>query len=290
MIATQIRYSTRSVARKDLQKLANLIHFEAYVHRHLDYRPPLDWVGEMPFLIIEQSNTVAAALACPPDPRQVAWVRLFAASARLQVDHAWETLWDEVQQRLVEMQAVQWAAAIPMHNWFETMLRRSAFQLTHSIVMLSWECTDSTQKKAPNGLILRSMNLDDLNTVSKIDQAAFTPLWQNSLEYLELAFRQAAVATVAEIENRMVGYQISTATPIGGHLARLAVLPNIQGQGIGYTLVQDLLNQFHRRGARKVTVNTQKDNLASLALYQKLGFQLTGEEYPVYQFPLRERG
>ena len=95
MIATQIRFSTRSVARKDLQKLANLIHFEAYVHRHLDYRPPLDWVDKKPFLVIEQSNTIAAALACPPDPQPVAWVRLFAASSHLQADRAWEALWDE---------------------------------------------------------------------------------------------------------------------------------------------------------------------------------------------------
>jgi ribosomal protein S18 acetylase RimI-like enzyme len=29
-------------------------------------------------------------------------------------------------------------------------------------------------------------------------------------------------------------------------------------------------------------VNTQNDNRASLALYQQLGFQLTGERYAVY--------
>ena len=156
--------------------------------------------------------------------------------------------------------------------------------------MLSWDCVDIPPEPRPSALILRPMNLDDLNAVCRIDQAAFTPLWQNSLDYLELAFRQAAVATVAEIENRMVGYQISTATPIGGHLARLAVLPNIQGQGIGYTLVQDLLNQFYRRGAQKVTVNTQKDNLASLALYRETEFRVHRRRIPRLPVPTARRG
>jgi ribosomal protein S18 acetylase RimI-like enzyme len=32
-----------------------------------------------------------------------------------------------------------------------------------------------------------------------------------------------------------------------------------------------------------LTVNTQSDNSASLALYRKIGFRETGERYPVYQ-------
>jgi len=88
---------------------------------------------------------------------------------------------------------------------------------------------------------------------------------------------------VAEDDGQLLGYQISTATTMGGHLARLAVHPAAQGGGIGYALVHDMLSQFTRRGARQVTVNTQQDNLVSLALYQKAGFKRTGEEYPVYQ-------
>jgi ribosomal protein S18 acetylase RimI-like enzyme len=73
---------------------------------------------------------------------------------------------------------------------------------------------------------------------------------------------------------------------MGGHLARLAVSPDFQGLGVGYNLLFDLLKQFQRRGARCVTVNTQHDNYASLALYQKVGFTPTGETYPIYQLPL----
>jgi ribosomal-protein-alanine N-acetyltransferase len=148
--------------------------------------------------------------------------------------------------------------------------------------MLSWEAGSELPESHAGEAIVRPMNFDDIGGVHEVDSAAFAPVWQNSRPSLELAYRQAAVATVAEYQGRMVGYQISTATPVGGHLARLAVVPDCQGQGIGAALVSDLLLQFRRRGASKVTVNTQKDNPSSLSLYQKIGFYLTGEEYPVY--------
>jgi ribosomal protein S18 acetylase RimI-like enzyme len=130
------------------------------------------------------------------------------------------------------------------------------------------------------------MTFGDLPAVQALDAAAFDPIWQQSQEMLEAAFRQAAIATVAEGSDGLVGYQISTAGVGGGHLARLAIHPRAQRRGIGYALVHDLLTQFVRRGTLQVTVNTQDDNLASLALYKKAGFHPTGESYPIFQVHL----
>jgi len=131
------------------------------------------------------------------------------------------------------------------------------------------------------------MNLDDLPRIEQIDHLAFVPIWLNSKESLRVAYQQAAVASVAEENGHIVGYQISTATAGGGHLARLAVTPSDQGLGVGSALLQDALSTFQRRGAHTVTVNTQKENFASLALYQKWGFTLTGEEFPIYQYSVK---
>jgi ribosomal-protein-alanine N-acetyltransferase len=275
--------SVREATTSDLQKLANLIHFEAHIHRHLDYRPPLDWVGERPFLVLERNRSIIAALACPPDPPQVAWIRLFAASSQTLIWQAWEALHQEAMIYLKAMPELRWLAAIPMHRWFEDLLVGSSFEYTHSITMLSWENHPLPEITVNRELNIRPMSIDDLPAVQRVDAASFSPIWQNSLPYLELAFRQAAIATVAEREGQIIGYQISTSTPMGGHLARLAVDPQCQGQGVGQHLLHDLLTQFIRRGAHTVTVNTQKDNNASIALYRRMGFEFTGEEYPVYQ-------
>jgi ribosomal protein S18 acetylase RimI-like enzyme len=106
------------------------------------------------------------------------------------------------------------------------------------------------------------------------------------LTTLRLGFSQAGYASLAQIGDEVVGYQISTRSSFGVHLARLAVLPGFQGRGIGFALVQALLKQARFAGLHRVTVNTQGDNQASLALYQKMGFILTGENYTVFTYPL----
>lgn len=283
---TRFKLSVRTATPEDRQKLANLIHFEIYVHRHLDWRPPLDWIGHQPYLLAEQNDKILAALACPPDPPKVAWLRLFAASSEISVRRAWEALWPEAHSQLLETPGLKRIAAIPLQNWFHNLLAESDFQETHRVVMLNWEPGRQASRapaSLPPELTIRPMNFDDLVWVEKIDESSFGSVWQNSQESLELAFRQAAVATVVEEAGRLIAYQISTPTPMGGHLARLAVHPDLQGLGIGYALVCDMQSQFERRGAQTVSVNTQQDNYVSLSLYEKAGFRRTGEEYPVFQ-------
>lgn len=285
MFSKVLQLTIRPVKDDDLQRLAGLIHYEAHVHRHLDWRAPLDWVGYQPYLVAEHNNNILAALACPPDPPGVAWIRLFAASGEISLRSAWEELWNTACDQLYKIDGTTSIAAIPLHNWFRTLLEKSGFIHTHNVVVLSWKPpVYRLPMKTSSSWVIRAMTLSDLDAVEEVDMEAFSLIWQNSLSSLEVAFRQAAAATVVEVDGQIVGYQISTATPVGGHLARLAVKPKFQNMGIGYGLLTDLLTQFEQRGANSVTVNTQHDNLVSLSLYEKAGFKRIGEEYPVYQY------
>ena len=58
--------------------MSNLIHFGAYVHRHLDWRSPLDWIGTPPYEGLEINNRLISILACAPDIPGVSWIRAFA--------------------------------------------------------------------------------------------------------------------------------------------------------------------------------------------------------------------
>jgi [ribosomal protein S18]-alanine N-acetyltransferase len=286
-VEKESKFKVRPATPQDRQQLANLLHFETHVHRHLDWRPPLDWIGHTPFLVAEQGSQLYGALACPPDPADVAWIRMFAVSSEWSVREAWDALWPVAQAEL-HRRRLKTVAAIPLQGWLQEVLEESHFQHIHNVVLLLWQQGKTLPLPTENRVAIRPMQTEDLPAVWQVDEAAFGPIWRHSPESLELAFTQSAVATVAEGEGGITGYQISTANPMGGHLARLAVSPGSQGQGTGYSLLVDLLHQFQRRGAVRVTVNTQQDNLASLALYEKAGFKKTGELYPVYQFrPVR---
>jgi len=274
------RFSVRLAQKTDRQELANLIHFGSYVHRHLDWCTPLDWIGHQPYLVVERKGDLVATLACPPNPPDVSWIRLFATSSGITVEDAWGALWTAAEKQLAGRDNLV-VAAMPLQNWFENLVIKYGFSHHHDVIMLAWEGSKLGESPKSTSFTIRLMNFDDLTIVQQLDADAFNPVWRTSRELLEIAFQQSAVATIAEDDDGVIGYQISTASPGGGHLARLAVHPRAQECGVGYTLVRDLLKQFSRRGAFKVTVNTQSDNVASLALYEKIGFQRTGEIYPV---------
>jgi ribosomal protein S18 acetylase RimI-like enzyme len=171
-----------------------------------------------------------------------------------------------------------------MQQWLGDLLIRNHFAHTQDIIMLEWKDSAVPEYMPANGVNLRTMKADDLPAVAELDANAFMPLWQNPLDSLERALPQAIAATVVEDSQGLVGYQISTANPFGAHLARLAVRPDAQRKGLGSLIVIDLIQRLSKKGIARLTVNTQSDNYASLALYHKIGFQQTGEKFPVYIF------
>ena len=279
-------FRVRPAVPSDHRQLANLIHFSPFVHRHLDWRYPLDWIGASPFYVLESQGQISATLACPPDPPQVAWVRLFINTGKVPLQESWSILWDVVRSDIGAAEGTL-IAAIVLQDWLPDLLRLSGFTTRQSIVMLEREGNSLSDLPLGSGFSIRPMQSIDLPVVAEVDASAFDPLWQNSLQALELAFPQAVFPTVAEFKGHVVGYQISTRNPYGAHLARLAVGPSVQGQGVGRALVAELIQQTGRHGMSRLTVNTQSDNFTSLALYTNIGFHETGERFPVYQLSPR---
>jgi len=278
-----LNLQVRPAGLQDRQSISSLIFYENHAHRHLDWRPPLDWLGSPYFWLIEENGRALAALACPPDPPGIAWVRLFACGGGLPPREAWSALWDAARAEIARRGGAQ-VGAIAMQGWIRSPLAESGFDLPQSIVMLEWKGRPLLPPSPPRGVRLRPMLETDLPAIAEVDADAFVPFWGYSPDALRRAFLQASITTVAESEAGVVGYQLSTGNPTGAHLARLAVRREAQGVGLGAALVAELILQMRRRGAIRISVNTQNDNYASLKLYQKMGFTRTGEEYPVYRY------
>ena len=272
----------RPAVLTDTQHIADLLRTSPTIHRHLDWRNPLDWIGTPPFFVIENHGEILAALGCPPEPPSIAWLRLFVNSGMLPVEESWQRLWEKARTELTN-KSPSLAAAIVLHEWLHGLLLFNGFTSHQSIVMLERNDGNPPELELPTGITLRAMLPFDLPAVAEVDSSAFELLWQNALPVLERAYPQAIWATVAEMDNRVVGYQLSTRSPVGVHLARLGVYRDLQGKGLGYTLVASLIQQASQHGISHLTVNTQSDNARSLALYSRLDFHETGERYPVYE-------
>ena len=279
-------FSIRPATKKDHQEIANLMFFERHVHRHLDWRHPTDWLGAPFYWILERNSRMMAVLACPQDQKKITWVRLFAHVGQISEQESWELLWDHAKKEISEQGNIQ-VAAISLQNWMKALLQENGFSNHEQIIMMAWEDKQTPKPSLPKGITIRKLEEKDLPKVSLVDEAAFSPLWQNSLSMLKQAFPQAVAATVAESENEILGYQFSTASPFGAHLARLATHPKAQRQGIASALIGDLTRNLKEQGIKQLSVNTQSNNFRSLALYEKCGFRRTGEEYPLYTYEIK---
>jgi len=266
-------------------QLRRLLQRKSFIHRHLDWHPPLYWLGKQPFYLQElEEGGLLSALACPADSSGLIWLRLFAAAPGFSPQRAWKGLWPAARAWLREHQPGAEIHSLAVDRELEDILKKADFQQISQVVSLVWDVNTARWPAARKDVVIRRITPADLPRIAEIDRDAFQPLWRNTLDELQSALSVSFYASVGLIADQIQGYQISTANPQGGHLARLAVDPDYQGEGIAIKILDDLLEGATQRGMVEVSVNTQRENQRSLALYQKFGFTLLEGAYPVLSY------
>jgi len=286
--------SAQPAGPQDAARLQAFLARVRRLHQHLDWHLPAAWLGRRPFYFaLDDRGQLAGVLAAPPDPPDTAWLRLLAVADGIPAGDVLRAVWP-LARRDLERDSARLVAALAVEAWVGPALAAIGFQNTNEVIVLSRELgSRQSGFRAPNpqragGLALRPFHLGDLAAAAEIDYAAFVPPWQVSMQALGLALQEAGYATVAEVGQppQLAGFQLSTESRGGGHLARLAVVPHYQGRGIATALVADALAHFGAARGRRLTVNTQRNNTASLHVYERLGFQRTGEGYALWQLTL----
>jgi len=278
-----ITFHPRPAEIGDYQDIRILMQESYYVHRHLDWRHPLDILGQQPYWVIEDSRCeIIAALACPPYPPGTAWINFFAVNPIIEPEQVWSLLLENALKHCLSP-GIQTLAVLPTQPWFIQFLPKHNFNHRQNVIMLEWSKKHShpenNEEPCPS---ICPMTQEDLPAVLALDNQSFSPLWQLSIDSLSSAYQEAAYAKIFVEHSSITGYLIANFTRLGAHISRLAVSRQRRAAGIGTSLVQNVLSHFSRIGIAKVTVNTQDDNKASLALYQRADFRKTGEEIPVF--------
>lgn len=275
----------RIAQKTDLPALYSFINSLNYLHRHLDWRDSLEWLGREPFWIMEEKSKIQGVFACPPEPADVAWVRLFASGVNVSPDQAWKNLFDRALDDLRNFKPVPLVTSLALKDWYSSLLKRNGFHHYQDIVVFKFENPPPAPLRLEPGFELREMQVKDLHDVSKLDTVAFEPIWRLSTDDLLFAAKKSSLCTVIEHNEQIVAYQMSSTNGKYAHLARLAVHPDVQHKRLGFALVQNLLDHFmNQQNLWGVTLNTQNSNTASINLYKKVGFHETGERFPVFVY------
>lgn len=272
--------SVEKAQKADISSIAAFLEHASLIHRHLDWRSTLDWLGSQPFLLWKEQGEIQAILIAVPDLPGIAWLHCFGVKSSNKAEEAWNRLFSEA--KIESEKSGTSLFAIGLEEWFNGLLVRQGFTSTQSVVVLEWNHHMKAFLPPESDFQIRPMIASDLDEVALVDERSFEKQWRNNRESIELSYNQSQRSSVVEFQNQIVGYELTTANQYAGHLARLAVLPEFQKRGIARYLVTSMLQWCANSGAVQVTVNTQSDNIASLHLYHELGFELTGETYPVY--------
>ncbi|MCS6844892.1 MAG: GNAT family N-acetyltransferase [Caldilineales bacterium] len=189
---------------------------------------------------------------------------------------------DQLRRRRFDHLAVYGTAL-----WLAPPLLRAGFRRMDWIITLERHPRPLALADGPD-IAVRSVAADDLPSVTRLDEAAFDPPYRlASGELIELMVTTGyfVVATQGE---QLLGYLCADVLGREGQIIRLAVHPDVQGRGIGRTLLNAGLAFCSASGARAVSVNTQESNLASLRLYEGFGFRRIGRRVPVLAWSLDE--
>jgi len=151
----------------------------------------------------------------------------------------------------------------------------AGFRVTERLHLLGRNLEQLPAAPRPPGVAFRRARASDRHDVLEVDRVAFPPFWQLDDAGLEEALEatpRARYRVATPGTGAIAGYAITGRAARHGFLQRVAVHPGHQGRGLGAALIVDGLRWLRRWGAERVVVNTQRENAAALALYERLGF------------------
>ncbi len=288
----------RVATRDDTRAITSLLQNAPHSHIHADWHYPVDWLGSPGFVVIDGVGTsvssgslssrffnsttgINACFAAAADPSPAAWVRVAAVSETVNAKDVLVAMFAAVDEYLRET-AVSQLGWLLVESWPQSWIRALGFEQIDSVGTFKKEGTDIPVIQQVPELRFRPAQAADLGNLEQIDINAFQPLWRNSETGFTLARRHAFSFDVVEYGGRVVGYQCSTLMRKGAHLSRISVDPSVQGYGVGSALLAHAVEGYRQRGVETITLNTQLGNLNSRRLYERFGFQPSGQQFPVW--------
>ena len=140
------------------------------------------------------------------------------------------------------------------------------------------------QTKCCNRMLIRQMNVEDVDGVAEIEADSFSP-WNRGQIVSELK-RKTGIALVAVTSDGVVqGWCCGLLAGSEADLLKVAVSFVWQRQGIATALLGELSHLLIIQGAEQLFLEVRSRNIPARELYVKQGFQETGIRRNYYKEP-----
>ena len=128
---------------------------------------------------------------------------------------------------------------------------------------------------------------EDIKTIAALEPIIFSDPWTEEMIRADIEARISRYI-LAEIddesgETKIVGYLGYWLVFDECSINNVGVVPELQGQGIGNLLMEKLIGETERFGARVWVLEVRAGNEPAIALYEKYGFNRTGVRRGYYE-------
>lgn len=121
-----------------------------------------------------------------------------------------------------------------------------------------------------------------IDAIFEIESKEIIVPWSKE-SLLNLIRQQNIIFRAMLLDDEVVGYYSFQKVFEEGYINNLAIRRDLQSQGLGTKLFEDLLERAEKFEIKALTLEVETDNEKAIALYKKFGFQIEGTRKNFYK-------
>lgn len=131
-------------------------------------------------------------------------------------------------------------------------------------------------------IVVEPMRMSDIAAVHEIERLSFATPWPSYAFEQELTSNRLARYVVARAGASVAGFAGVWLMVDEAHITTFGVHPDRRRLGIGRRMLVALVDLSLELKARRMTLEVRASNAAAQALYEELGFKITGRRVSYY--------
>lgn len=120
-------------------------------------------------------------------------------------------------------------------------------------------------------LMIRPMEINDIQYVMGVDQACFSNPWTEDIFHLEISENDHAHYFVLELDGWIIGYAGMWVVLDDAQITNIAVVPRFRGFKFGEKLFGFIFHKAIQMGAVRLSLEVRVSNTVAQKMYRKFG-------------------
>lgn len=120
-------------------------------------------------------------------------------------------------------------------------------------------------------IVIRKMELADVDQVMEVETASFTTPWPTDIFYQEILDNEHALYFVMELDEKIIGYVGTWVVIDDMQITNIAVIPSYRGHNFGEMLFRYTIQYAIKLGVARLSLEVRKSNIVAQKMYRKFG-------------------